>query len=77
MVFLLVVVDNLYLVGTMNLADRSIALVDVALRRRFAFFTLEPQFNDLIPESVVLGAERSPSQMKQIQISTVLMTLCG
>ena len=37
--------SNLYLIGLMNLADRSLAMVDYALRRRFVFVTLKPQFD--------------------------------
>ncbi|MDO7851099.1 AAA family ATPase [Hymenobacter convexus] len=50
--------DNLYVIGTLNLADRSLSPLDYALRRRFAFVALAPQFN--APLRAYLAARQVP-----------------
>lgn len=56
--------DNVYLLGTMNTADRSIALLDTALRRRFSFV-------EMMPDSRVLDG----IEVEGISISGLLTTL--
>ena len=52
---------NLYVIGLMNLADRSLAMVDYALRRRFVFVTLKPQFESELFRQWLLARSMDPS----------------
>ncbi len=53
--------DNLYVIGTLNLADRSLSPLDYALRRRFAFVPLVPQFGP--PLRQLLAARQVPGAL--------------
>ncbi|MFC3864915.1 McrB family protein [Alcaligenes aquatilis] len=59
--------ENLYVVGTMNIADRSLALVDLALRRRFAFVGLEPRLGQVWREWVVKECAVDPGLVADVE----------
>lgn len=63
--------NNVYIIGTMNTADRSIALMDTALRRRFQFIEKMPDVNVLRK----IGADKINEAGKELDVADMLKSI--
>ena len=58
--------ENVYIIGLMNTADRSLAVVDYALRRRFSFIDIEPGFDTPQFRNFLLNKKAEPSFVESL-----------